>query len=68
MNQQRPDNFEQGYEYVFTVFTPTFNRASTLYRVYDSLKAQTYRNFEWLIVDDGSTDHTHQLILDFGQS
>ena len=62
MNQQRPDNFEQGYEYVFTVFTPTFNRASTLYRVYDSLKAQTYRNFEWLIVDDGSTDHTHQLI------
>ena len=50
------------YQYVFTVFTPTYNRAYTLSRVYNSLKAQSYRNFEWLIVDDGSTDNTCNLV------
>lgn len=48
---------------LFTVFTPTYNRAKTLPRVYDSLRSQTVRNFEWLIVDDGSTDGTIDLIL-----
>lgn len=47
---------------VFTVFTPTFNRARTLPRVYESLRAQTFRDFEWLIVDDGSTDETPSLV------
>lgn len=47
---------------VFTVFTPTFNRAHTLHRCYESLKAQTFRNFEWLIVDDGSEDGTADLV------
>jgi glycosyltransferase involved in cell wall biosynthesis len=46
----------------FTVFTPTYNRAHTLGRVYDSLCRQTYRSFEWLIVDDGSTDGTQALV------
>jgi glycosyltransferase involved in cell wall biosynthesis len=46
----------------FTVFTPTYNRACTLIRVWDSLCAQTFRDFEWLIVDDGSTDGTEQLV------
>jgi glycosyltransferase involved in cell wall biosynthesis len=50
------------YFYTFTVFTPTFNRAHTLPRVYESLKAQTYRDFEWLILDDGSTDATEALV------
>jgi glycosyltransferase involved in cell wall biosynthesis len=45
-----------------TVFTPTYNRAHTLHRVFDSLQAQTLRDFEWLVVDDGSTDNTPELI------
>ena len=46
----------------FTVFTPTFNRAHTLPRAYESLRAQTLRDFEWLVVDDGSTDGTAALV------
>lgn len=47
---------------IFTVFTPTYNRAHTIERVYDSLNAQTFKAFEWLIVDDGSTDGTEKII------
>ena len=50
------------YQYKFSVSTPTFNRAHTLHRVYESLKAQTYSDFEWLIVDDGSTDNTRDIV------
>jgi glycosyltransferase involved in cell wall biosynthesis len=53
---------DRAYQYKFTVFTPTYNRANTLDRVYGSLKSQTYRDFEWLIVDDASTDNTHELV------
>lgn len=49
--------------YTFTVLTPTYNRAGTLHRVYESLKRQTCREFEWLVVDDGSTDRTHEAVL-----
>jgi glycosyltransferase involved in cell wall biosynthesis len=45
-----------------TVLTPTFNRAGTLPRLYESLLAQSCTDFEWLVVDDGSTDTTGQLI------
>ena len=46
----------------FTVFTPSYNRARTLHRVYESLQHQTFRDFEWLIVDDGSTDGTKSIV------
>ena len=49
-------------QFTFTVFTPTYNRAHTLHRVYDSLCKQTMRDFEWLIVDDGSTDNTAEVV------
>lgn len=45
-----------------TVFTPTYNRANTLFRVYESLNRQTYRDFEWVVVDDGSEDQTRELL------
>lgn len=47
---------------LFTVLTPTYNRAHTLPRVYRSLQEQTSRDFEWRIVDDGSTDDTRVLV------
>ena len=44
-----------------TVFTPTYNRAYIINRLYESLQRQTFRNFEWLVVDDGSVDETEEL-------
>ena len=52
----------QEQSFIFTIFTPTYNRAKTLHRVYHSLCQQTFRDFEWLVVDDGSTDNTRELI------
>lgn len=49
-----------------TVLTPTYNRADYLPRLYESLKAQTDRDFLWLVVDDGSTDNTKELIASYG--
>lgn len=48
-----------------TVFTPTFNREKLLNQLYNSLLNQTFKDFEWLIVDDGSTDNTKELIEKF---
>ena len=45
-----------------TVFTPTFNRAYCLHLCYESLLRQTCTDFEWLVVDDGSTDNTRALV------
>lgn len=50
---------------MLTIFTPTFNRAKKLKRVYDSLLSQSDKNFEWLIVDDGSTDDTNEIVKEF---
>lgn len=50
---------------LLTVLTPTYNRANTLKKLYDSLLQQTCKDFEWLIVDDGSFDETKDLIDSF---
>jgi glycosyltransferase involved in cell wall biosynthesis len=47
---------------LFSVFTPTYNRANVLHRVYDTLKKQTFKDFEWIIIDDGSTDNTLEIV------
>lgn len=45
-----------------TVFTLTYNRAYCLHKCYESLLRQTSKDFEWLIIDDGSTDDTKSLV------
>ncbi len=47
---------------LITIFTPTYNRASLLPRMYESLINQTNKKFVWLVVDDGSTDNTSSII------
>jgi glycosyltransferase involved in cell wall biosynthesis len=61
---QQPDC----YLYTFTVFTPSYDRAYCLHRVYESLQVQTFRDFEWLIVDDGSQDNTRELVENWQQT
>ncbi|MDR1067392.1 MAG: glycosyltransferase [Clostridiales bacterium] len=48
-----------------TVVTPTYNRAETLCRVYQSLKSQTFTSFEWIVADDGSFDDTEAVVASF---
>ena len=45
-----------------TVFTPSYNRAGLLHRCYKSLLRQTRQEFKWLIIDDGSTDNTKEIV------
>lgn len=45
-----------------TIFTPTYNRAYCLHKCYNALKSQTSKDFEWLIIDDGSNDDTKELV------
>lgn len=47
---------------LLTVFTPAYNRADLLVRCYDSMKRQTCKDFIWMIIDDGSTDGTQDLV------
>lgn len=48
---------------LLTIFTPTYNRINELERLYSSLISQTDFRFEWLIVDDGSTDDTENMVV-----
>lgn len=50
---------------LLTIFTPSYNRASLLERLYAAIKVQSFKDFEWLIVDDGSTDNTHDVVQKF---
>ena len=50
---------------MITVFTPTYNRAYIIHKLYGSLCRQSFTDFEWIIVDDGSTDNTQELITGF---
>ena len=50
----------------FTVIIPTYNRAHTLKRAIDSVLNQTYKNFELIVVNDGSTDSTEDVLISYG--
>ncbi|MES1217896.1 MAG: glycosyltransferase family A protein, partial [Bacteroidota bacterium] len=52
---------------LFTVFTPTYNRVWSLPRVFNCLKIQTLKDFEWVIIDDGSTDNTSEVVKEWQQ-
>ncbi len=48
-----------------TIHTASFNRGHTLVRVFESLCAQTCKDFEWIISDDGSTDNTEDMVREW---
>ena len=48
-----------------TIITPTFNRAKTLPKVFESLLNQSFKDFLWIILDDGSTDNTAEVVENF---
>lgn len=50
------------YKYKITLFTPTYNRAYIIDNLYRSIQRQTFRDFEWIIFDDGSTDNTEEIV------
>ncbi|NLO45473.1 MAG: glycosyltransferase [Clostridiales bacterium] len=52
-------------KYRITVFTPIYNRRHTIHRAFESLCRQTFKGFEWLIIDDGSTDGVKELIDEY---
>ena len=55
------------FDYKITVFTPTYNRAYIIENLYRSLQRQTCTEFEWLVIDDGSSDNTGELFAAWQQ-
>lgn len=56
---------EKKSNYSFTIFTPCYNSSAFIERVFSSLNNQTYRNFDWYVINDASTDNTHELIEEY---
>ena len=50
-----------------TVFTPTYNRKHTIVRTYESLCSQLNDDFDWLVIDDGSSDGTREWVESLGE-
>ena len=50
-------------DFLFTIFAPLYNGRNTIDRVFQSLMNSTYRNFEWILVNDGSTDDSNEIVL-----
>lgn len=48
-----------------SILTSTYNRAGKLPRLYQSLKKSTFKDFEWVIMNDGSSDHTEEIVKEF---
>lgn len=54
--------------FLFTIFTPVYNGEKTIHRVFSALKESKYRNFEWIVINDGSTDRSDEIIKEFVQT
>src|SRR5258708_2904093 len=54
--------------YRFSIITPTYNRAHLITRTYESLRAQSFEDFEWIVIDDGSQDGTRDLVSSWNAS
>lgn len=52
---------------LLTIFTPAYNRKHTICRTYESLLRQTDKDFQWLIIDDGSSDGTREWVESLGE-
>lgn len=53
------------FKYKFTIFTACYNSAPFIHRVFKTLDSQTYRNFEWVVINDASSDNTSELIREY---
>lgn len=53
---------QETFKFKFTVFTPVYNCENTIERVHKSLLNQTFKDFEWLIINDGSSDNSNEII------
>lgn len=58
----------QHKNFLFTIFTPVYNGEKTIHRVFSSLKESKYRYFEWIVINDGSTDRSDEIIKEFIQA
>lgn len=56
---------DRQYKYKFTIFTPCYNSAPFIERIKQSVGNQTYRDFEWIVVNDNSSDNTLELLEDY---
>ncbi len=63
LEYEEPERLE--YPFKVTVFTPFYNRRRTIDRVFNSLVSQTYQDFEWLIIDDGSKEDISDLLEEY---
>lgn len=48
-----------------SIFTPVYNRAKTIQATFESLKRQTVKDFEWIVINDGSSDDSEKIIRNF---
>ena len=56
---------EQTFKYKFTLFTPCYCSAKYIDRIKETLDKQTFRDFEWIVVNDASTDNTSELLQEY---
>jgi glycosyltransferase involved in cell wall biosynthesis len=57
----------KNHQQLISIITPSWNRVNYLYRVWNGLNNQTYKNIEWIVCDDGSTDGTHRKLIELAR-